>query len=242
MLEKCTRVAMYLLTPHNYSAFSLANRFRPWRRTFLGLVGIQVIADLASCVALAALMAGGIEEEEKRPPPALKIGYCITAFGFLLFFGPLSVATSLRSALDQSQALWRRISSAAAGGSLLLAWVGIVLTFILLSAEVDVFCGASRMGIWDPCHGHCKCYAAAQCRCDEGYGPEVSFDSEALCACAGADQEGGCGEFGKCRDRQEQTCECDAGYSGTLCGRGTGCDGEPCGEHGSLCSPIGGNP
>ena len=161
-------------------------------------------------------------------------------FGFLLFFGPLSVATSLRSALDQSQALWRRISSA--GGSLLLAWVGIVLTFILLSAEVDVFCGASRMGIWDPCHGHCKCYAAAQCRCDEGYGPEVSFDSEALCACAGADQEGGCGEFGKCRDRQEQTCECDAGYSGTLCGRGTGCDGEPCGEHGSLCSPSGGNP
>eukprot|EP01047_Picozoa_sp_COSAG01_P029518 COSAG01_NODE_2027_length_8600_cov_3.986356_2_plen_376_part_00 len=74
-LEKCIRVAMYVLTPHNYAALCLANRFRSWRRTFLGLVGIQIIADLASCVALGALMAGGIEEEEKKPPAALKIGY-----------------------------------------------------------------------------------------------------------------------------------------------------------------------
>ena len=46
-------------------------------------------------------MAGGIEEEAKKPPTALKIGYIITTFGFLLFFGPLSVklmASDIRAA------------------------------------------------------------------------------------------------------------------------------------------------
>jgi hypothetical protein len=51
-LEKLFRVLIYVATPHNYLAFCLANRFRHWRRTFLGLAGIQVIADLSSCFAL----------------------------------------------------------------------------------------------------------------------------------------------------------------------------------------------
>ena len=56
-LDRVMRTAMYILTPHNYAALCLANRFRGWKRTFLGLAGIQVIADLASCFALAALLA-----------------------------------------------------------------------------------------------------------------------------------------------------------------------------------------
>ena len=50
--EKVIRISMYVLTPHNYVAFCLANCFRGWRRTFLGLAAIQIIADLASCFAL----------------------------------------------------------------------------------------------------------------------------------------------------------------------------------------------
>ena len=251
-LEKCIRVAMCVLTPHNYTGLCLANRFRRMRRLFLGLVAIQVIADLASCFALGALMAGGIEEEEKRPPSALKIGYIITAFGFLLFFGPLSVATSLQSAFDATRQRWRRISSGTGGGLLLLAWTGIVVVFILLSCEVDVFCNASKLGITnDPCHGHGTCYAAAQCHCDEGYGPELSFDGEALCACAGASKSEGCGDHGMCRapekgdgdgdgDDPQHLCLCDGGYSGSQCGHGTGCDGNPC-RHAGACTPNGGN-
>eukprot|EP01047_Picozoa_sp_COSAG01_P038669 COSAG01_NODE_3152_length_6498_cov_17.406470_3_plen_786_part_00 len=251
-LEKCIRVAMYVLTPHNYVAFCLGNRFRGCRRLFLGVAAIQVAADLASCFALGALMAGGIEEEEKKPPSALKIGYIMTAFGFLLFFGPLSVATSLRSAFDTRQQCWRRISGGVGGSLLLLALTSIVVIFALLAAEIDVFCRASTIGILgDPCNGHGTCYAAAQCHCDEGYGPEVSYDGQALCACAGASKREGCGEHGIClaaeggsgggaSDLPQHLCDCYEGYSGSQCGRGTGCDGDPCGSHGS-CTPDGGN-
>merc|ERR1711960_47967 len=98
--ERVMRAAMYVLTPHNYTALCLANRFRGWQRTFLGLAGIQIIADLASCFALGALLAGGIESDQDTPT-ALIIGYVMTAFGFLLFFGPLSVVTSLKGAADR---------------------------------------------------------------------------------------------------------------------------------------------
>ena len=56
LLDRVMRAAMYTLTPHNYVALCLANRFRGWKRVFVGLAGIQVIADLASCGALAALL------------------------------------------------------------------------------------------------------------------------------------------------------------------------------------------
>lgn len=241
-LERIVRMAIYVLTPHNYTAFCLANRFRSWRRTFLGMAGIQVIADLASCVALAALMAGGIEEEAKKPPAAMKIGYIITAFGFLLFFGPLSVAGSLGGAFDRSKYWCLRTSSAVAGSLVLCGWICIVTVFIMLIAEQDVFCKASEWGIiTDPCHGHGTCYAAAQCHCDEGYGPEVSFNGEDLCACKGADKKHGCGEHGRCMAIiNPLRCNCETGYSGEQCGRGIGCDDNPCGIHGS-CTPNGGS-
>merc|ERR1712185_141468 len=42
-LERVMRSAMYVLTPHNYVALCLANRFPEWRRMYLGLAGIQII-------------------------------------------------------------------------------------------------------------------------------------------------------------------------------------------------------
>ena len=97
-LERVQRAAMWVLTPHNYTALCLANRFPDWRRTFLGLAAIhvqvrcnsaaggrifitldcqllsavtapvllcwQVVADLSSCFALAALIAGAIEKKQ----------------------------------------------------------------------------------------------------------------------------------------------------------------------------------
>ena len=61
-LQRFVRMAMYILTPHNYVALCCAARFPTWRRAFLGLAATQVIADLSSCFALAALLASTIEE------------------------------------------------------------------------------------------------------------------------------------------------------------------------------------
>eukprot|EP01046_Picozoa_sp_COSAG06_P054180 COSAG06_NODE_9568_length_1868_cov_46.562465_1_plen_516_part_10 len=178
-LERMVRVAMYVLTPHNYVAFCLANRFRGWRRVFLGLTAVQVAADFASCFALATLLAGGITEE-KDTPTALIIGYIITAFGFLLFFGPLSVASSLRGAADKQKRSGVRCALATTGISLLGALGYVVLLFVLLMTGEPVFCNGWTLQA-EPCHGHGMCHGAGQCHCAYGYGPEVSYSGEALC-------------------------------------------------------------
>eukprot|EP01043_Picozoa_sp_COSAG02_P008959 COSAG02_NODE_297_length_25355_cov_78.632998_10_plen_838_part_00 len=179
-LEGTVRIAMYVLTPHNYVAFSLANRLRAWRRTFLGLAAIQIVADFASCFALATLMAGGIRAQNDTPT-ALIIGYAITSFGFLLFFGPLSAASSLREGMDRSKSRWIRCVLTVAGISLVLALSYIVLLLVLLISGTDVFCKGWTFQS-DPCNGHGECYAATQCRCELGFGPELSYDGEPLCS------------------------------------------------------------
>ena len=168
------RASMYLLTPHNYTALCLANRFRGWHRTFMGLAGIQVLADLSSCLGLAALMAGAIEkqteEEQMATPTAIIIGYVITASGFILFFGPLSVVTSLRGAADTSRHSCVRAGLGLAGSALLCAWVYIVLLYVLLIGRwFNPYCDGFTFQS-DPCHTHGQCYGAAQCRCDLGSG------------------------------------------------------------------------
>jgi hypothetical protein len=55
-----------------------------------------------------------------------------------------------------------------------------VLILVLLLCGVDIFCSGLTLH-QDPCHGHGKCYAASQCQCDLGYGPEVSYTGERLC-------------------------------------------------------------
>jgi hypothetical protein len=78
-LERVRRAAMYILTPHSYTALCLVKRFPGWRRAFLGLAGIQVLADLSSCLGLAALMEGAIametqDQSSNRTPTATIIG------------------------------------------------------------------------------------------------------------------------------------------------------------------------
>ena len=144
---------------------------------------------LSSCFALAALLASTVQEDaDATTAGPLKVGFSITAFGFLLFFGPLSVATNLEAAaadLLQHRAI--RIGRGIAGASLLFAWGYLMLVIVLLMFNEDVFCpgdkwysGLTIQG--DPCNGHGECYAAAQCRCEPGFGPEVSYSGEPLCA------------------------------------------------------------
>ena len=107
----------------------------------------------------------------------LKVGYSITAFGFLLFFGPLSVATNLEAATDRLQHRAIRSVRGMVGVALLLAWAYLMLIIVLLMLEEDVFCPgpkwfnglANLQGSEDPCRGHGECYAAAQCHCDVGF-------------------------------------------------------------------------
>lgn len=225
-VEKVIRVAMYVLTPHNYVAFCLANRFRGWRRTFLGLAAIQIIADLASCFALGTLIAGGISSQ-KNTPTALIISYTITAFGFLLFFGPLSAGTSLRAAADTTKSRAVRVASGLAGSALLCLLGYIMLLFVLLiSGKVNPYCDGFTFQS-DPCNGRGVCYAAGQCHCELGWGPEVSYTGEALCVkpnmpCT-ADQlrrAADAPKGGVCCAHRGKTvaggCECDVGFGPEL--------------------------
>ena len=133
-----------------------------------------MIADLSSCFALAALLASTVEEDaDATTAGPLKVGFSITAFGFLLFFGPLSVATNLEAATDRLQHRAIRIGRGMAGVSLLLAWGYLMLIIVLLMGQNDVFCPGERwyngLTFQNPCSGHGECYAAAQCRCEAGF-------------------------------------------------------------------------
>eukprot|EP01043_Picozoa_sp_COSAG02_P062840 COSAG02_NODE_8770_length_2451_cov_2.071854_1_plen_403_part_10 len=160
-IKKVQSAALYILTPHNYVALCLANRFRGWRRTFLGLAGIQVLADLASSFALGALLAAGFEAGQDSPT-ALVIGYVITASGFVLFFGPLSVITSLRGAADRQRHTCARAGLGLGGCSLLSALIYIVLIFILMiGGWFNPYCSIVTLHR-DFCGEHGTCYGAVQ--------------------------------------------------------------------------------
>ena len=190
-LERVMRSAMYVLTPHNFVALCLANRFREWQRVFLGLAGIQVIADLASCFALGALLAGGIEKAanstvvespEEETPAALIIGYMITASGFLLFFGPLSVVSSLKGAADRSKRSCKRLILGLSGVSLLSALIYILVLYgLLFEGTFNPYCDDFTFRS-DPCNGKGGCFGAGRCHCHLGFGPELSYSGESLCA------------------------------------------------------------
>lgn len=185
-IQRCMRVAAYVLTPHNYTAMCLANRFRGWRRAFLGLAGAQVLADLSSCFALGALLAGSIQHQQgardsNTTPTALIIGYVITASGFVLFFGPLSVASSLSGAADTSRHRCARAGLALGGGGLLCALAYVVMLYVLLiGGWFNPYCDGFTLDS-DPCNGHGQCYGAGQCSCDPGFGPDGSYGEEAVC-------------------------------------------------------------
>ena len=108
-----------------------------------------MVADVASCFALGALLAG---RHEQDTPTALIIGYVITAFGFLLFCGPLSVVGSLKGAADRSKHSCLRLGLGAAGTSLLLALVYIIVLYALLfQGSFNPYCDDFTFRS-NPCH------------------------------------------------------------------------------------------
>ena len=180
--QRCYRLATYLLTPHNYVAFCLRRRFRDsWtHRMFHVIIGFQVVADIASCFALGALMASAIQSDQ--PPTALVIGYAITASSFVLFFGPLIVVRSFRGAADKQRNSCLRSGLGIAGLWLLCALLCLVVLFaVLIGTSFNPYCA-----VWalqhDRCSNHGTCYGAGQCHCVTGYGPEISYSNEAMCS------------------------------------------------------------
>ena len=62
----------------------------------------------------------------------MKVGYSITALGFILFFGPLSVVTSFEGALDKQRHRLVRLLRGVGGSALLISLTYVVLCFVLL--------------------------------------------------------------------------------------------------------------
>ena len=84
-LQRTMRFALYVLTPHNFVALCSARCYPAWRRPLLGQAGWQLLADLASCFALAALLASTVREEHNAGAIGpLKIGYSISFLNGLI--------------------------------------------------------------------------------------------------------------------------------------------------------------
>ena len=82
----------------------------PAKVLMVALVLVQVASDFASCIALGSLLGDSLYEDDDpqlssdtHSPFALKIGYSITALGFLFFFGPYSMLEAYRAASDESK-------------------------------------------------------------------------------------------------------------------------------------------
>ena len=73
-----------------------------------------------------------------------------------------------------------------------------------------------------------------------GYGPNVSYTGEPLCACNPSCDQGTCLGLPGGTGRPDGTCRCNDCWSDSACDHATGCDGNPCGSHGS-CSANGGS-
>ena len=184
-------------------------------------------------------------------------GYAITAFGFLLFFGPLTWASLLEGALDRQNAMIGRAARGTGGVLLCGAWLYVIVNLVLLMSGQNVFCH----GLFDsdPCSGHGHCYGAGQCHCDLGYGPESKQSAVALCRsgpeepcteeqirlAVGRGDDANCkhvccGGVGSCAlgiaDRLGM-CACLGEYSGSRCEHGP-CYNKQCEPH-SSCVPMG---
>jgi hypothetical protein len=179
--DRWVRLLAYLLTPHNYVVLCLANRFRSRARLFVMVGAVQVMADFASCYALFDLLTGIIvdaKQAELQPgvpvdgaahhPTALVCGYAITAVGFLLFWGPLSVIRSAGVALDRGKHHAQRVGSAGCGCALGVGLLYALLGFVLLAIPLrtDILCigyvpGMARPNCEHPVQGTC---AAGLCQ------------------------------------------------------------------------------
>ncbi len=169
---RALRVACYVLTPHNYVALCLANKFRSYRVGFLMLASVQVLADFSSCFTLVLALVN------QHHVTALVIGYSITATSFIFFFAPMSIMSNLAAAIYQDgQSRLMRVWSALKALLVLFVVAYTVVCIGLLAAGVDPVCNGFTMTAPD-CghHGHCAANGL-RCDCDWGYGPdgEVGF-------------------------------------------------------------------
>eukprot|EP01046_Picozoa_sp_COSAG06_P020713 COSAG06_NODE_1526_length_9195_cov_12.000330_3_plen_1584_part_00 len=182
-LVRSLRVAAYVLTPHNYVALCLANRFRGLRVAFLVLAGLQVIADLGSCFALVFLLAERAEEGSSAPT-ALLIGFTVTAASFVMFFGPMAVGTNFSAASDKSRHRVVRVLRGLAGGGLLLSLLYIVAAIVLLMANVDIACAGYTFNSPDCGHGTCTS-GGRKCECQLGFFPDGLYSGTPMCTTQG---------------------------------------------------------
>jgi hypothetical protein len=134
----------------------------------------------------------------------LQIGYGLTAFGFLFFFGPLSISSSFQGCVDKERHRLMRLAKGVSGALLLVVWVGIIGVLGWLVGGGNPFCSGVPPFDSSPCSGHGKCYAASQCHCELSWGPESKISGTDLCSCP----EGFIGE--DCNT-------CESGFIGEHC-------------------------
>jgi hypothetical protein len=149
--QKVARLLTLVLAPHNYVLLCLANKFRNWRRVFVALVGIQVVADFASCFALGSLWLSKIHNGDV--PLSLMIGFTITALSFLLFFGPMALLASVAQACDSARSTWQRVGFGVLALSKLLGLVYLCAGGVLLCMKVDIVCIGYTFSDLPDCHG-----------------------------------------------------------------------------------------
>eukprot|EP01048_Picozoa_sp_COSAG05_P024182 COSAG05_NODE_5568_length_1138_cov_0.974013_1_plen_212_part_00 len=131
-VDRWTRALAYTLTPHNYTMVCLAHRHTRYSRLFVMLAFFQAVADFASCVALFQLLLQRTTEGDKFKLNALVVGYLITAVGFLLFWGPLSVSTAYRTARDAGNGKAKRWTAGTVGVILFAGLLYILLGYVFL--------------------------------------------------------------------------------------------------------------
>eukprot|EP01050_Picozoa_sp_SAG11_P009782 SAG11_NODE_944_length_6433_cov_3.988949_4_plen_1128_part_00 len=204
----------------------------------------------ANCQALGdhCLWTGDISTETGP----LQVGYGITAFGFLLFFGPLSIATNLEAAMDKQRHRALRVVRGVASGSLFLAWVAIMVLMGWLLLGGNPFC--SGLPFLDfSCSGNGQCVGAGGCHCDAGFGPESKSSGTDLCSCpvgfidgnghcdhsTGCDgPKNDCSIHGDCvANGVDRTCSCKGEWSGITCAEDP-CKTQDCNSHG-VCNVHG---
>jgi WD40 repeat protein len=150
--EKWTRILAYTLTPHNYVMLCLSNRHPRYSHLFITTAFFLVLADFASCGALYLMLLQRIIDGIEFENTAMLIAYCITAVGFVLFWGPLSVMTSFNSGRDAGTQ-WAKWTAYGSSGVLSAGLVYVLIGYVLLLVRAEALCSAFIPGIKTGCHG-----------------------------------------------------------------------------------------
>ena len=208
-------------------------------RGFETLAFLQILADFSSCFALGSLLeqAAIAKDDVAHNMRPMRYGYSITAFGFLLFFGPAFVVASynyvtaprryqawgelshgwstagrLRTTCTWLRDVVPRVAVGCAGGAMLLSLAYIAVGAAALADKRDIYCSQFTFNIWtSECGAHGDC-SAGGCSCKDGFvGASCEHDPFA----------GVCGTRGS-RIWPTGTCKCTGGYIGGRCQNNAG--------------------